>query len=84
MRWLVSVVFDQLNTIINDLDLLARGGEFNKPVHIINIEIKDNHEEAQIAGKAMLDLAATVSHYRGSNVYALLIDSILDRGSGRH
>lgn len=40
---------------------MMRGGEFNKPVHIINMEIKDNHEEALIAGKAMIDLAEAVS-----------------------
>jgi RNA polymerase II subunit A C-terminal domain phosphatase SSU72 len=40
---------------------MNRGGDLNRPVHVINIEIRDSHEEALLAGKAIIDLATAVS-----------------------
>ncbi|RAL11296.1 RNA polymerase II subunit A C-terminal domain phosphatase [Aspergillus homomorphus CBS 101889] len=38
-------------------DLMAKGAPLNRPVHVFNVDIKDNHEEALVGGKAILDLA---------------------------
>ncbi|KAK2756962.1 RNA polymerase II subunit A C-terminal domain phosphatase [Arachnomyces sp. PD_36] len=38
-------------------DLMNRDAPLNRPVHIFNVDIKDNHEEAYVGGKAILDLA---------------------------
>ncbi|KAG9247797.1 RNA polymerase II subunit A [Calycina marina] len=42
-------------------DLHARGGSLNRPVHVINVDIKDNHEEALVGGSAILDLANSLN-----------------------
>lgn len=42
-------------------DLLSRNGELNRPVHVINVEIRDDHQSALAAGKAILELAKAVS-----------------------
>ncbi|KAF2169934.1 hypothetical protein M409DRAFT_19551 [Zasmidium cellare ATCC 36951] len=38
-------------------DLLNRGAPLNRPVHVFNVDIKDNHEEALVGGRAILELA---------------------------
>lgn len=42
-------------------DLLARGGVQHRPVHVVNVEIKDNHEDAMLGGRLILQLAQLVS-----------------------
>ena len=38
-------------------NLGERGSPLNRPVHVINVDIKDNHEEALVGGRAILELA---------------------------
>lgn len=38
-------------------DLMNRGAPLNRPVHVFNVDIKDNHEEALVGGRAILELA---------------------------
>ena len=52
-----SVIDDLLNKSSNSIG----NNELNRSVHVINIEIKDNHEEALLAGKAILGLCTAVS-----------------------
>jgi RNA polymerase II subunit A C-terminal domain phosphatase SSU72 len=42
-------------------NLLERGSPLNRPVHVINVDIKDSHEEALVGGKAILDLAQSLN-----------------------
>jgi RNA polymerase II subunit A C-terminal domain phosphatase SSU72 len=42
-------------------DLMDRGGQLNQPVHVFNVDIKDNHEEALVGGQGILDLANSLN-----------------------
>lgn len=42
-------------------DLHHRGAPLNRPVHVFNVDIKDNHEEALVGGRGILDLANSLN-----------------------
>lgn len=41
-------------------DIVNKDVRTNQPVHVINVEIKDNHEDAAVGGKLILQLANKV------------------------
>lgn len=46
------------------LDLISRGETHNNPVHVINVEIKDNYQEAMVGGGMILNLATSIQQAR--------------------
>lgn len=63
-------------------DLLSRGSPLNRPVHVINVDIRDNHEEALVGGKGILDLADCMN--RAANEERQVTGSdAWDQGTGR-
>ncbi|CAO1634790.1 unnamed protein product [Jaminaea pallidilutea] len=62
-------------------DLLSRNGELNRSVHVINVEIKDNHEEALVGGKAILELCTRMD---ASPDLDEEITQILDEHQAKH
>ncbi|AGO10266.1 AaceriABL190Wp [[Ashbya] aceris (nom. inval.)] len=41
-------------------DLMNRGGQLNRIVHVINLDIRDDNENAKIGGRAMLELVKSL------------------------
>jgi RNA polymerase II subunit A C-terminal domain phosphatase SSU72 len=52
-------------------NLLDRGAPLNRPVHVFNVDIRDNHEEALVGGRAILELADALNEAAGQERQAL-------------
>lgn len=63
------------------MDLQNRGSRLNRLVHVINVDIKDNHEQAAVGGKGILDLARRLT--RSSDVDSEIMH-ILERWQNDH
>lgn len=43
------------------LNLLHRGAKLSRPVHVVNIEIEDNHHEASLGARVILELVNSIA-----------------------
>ncbi|KAG0374936.1 MAG: RNA polymerase II subunit A C-terminal domain phosphatase SSU72 [Linnemannia gamsii] len=62
-------------------DLIQRGESHSNPVHVINVDIKDNYEEAMVGGRMILHLAKDIEQARDLDQD---IQPILDRFNQRY
>lgn len=68
-------------------DLLSKGGVYNKIVHVINVDIKDDDENAKIGGKGILELAnalSTAAQADDEEPFEDLIPGILSKWQANH
>lgn len=62
-------------------NLLDRGAPLNRPVHVFNVDIRDNHEEALVGGRAILELADALNE-AASQERQILGSSGWENGNG--
>ena len=70
--------------VIDSLDLLSRPtySESALPVHIINVDIKDNHEEALLGGQAILKLVEMLESVQEDEIDGLVEDILAEWSKG--
>jgi hypothetical protein len=44
------------------IDLVNRGARRNRPVHVINVDIKDTHEHAVKGGQSIVEMCMQVAN----------------------
>ncbi|CAG8529151.1 10130_t:CDS:2 [Diversispora eburnea] len=64
-------------------DLTDRGETRNRPVHVINIDIKDNHEDALLGGRAILQLVQMIDSERINDLEEE-IQNVLQEWQGKY
>lgn len=64
----ISSVMDCLNVCAYVADLHNRNHVLMKPVLVINLEVKDNHEEAAIGGRLALQLCQEVRFFHSPEI----------------
>lgn len=55
-------------SLLTRADLFNRGGRQNHVVHVLNVDIKDNPEEAAIGGRGILELVRSLTEAESLHV----------------